>query len=83
MTTKKTRADRADTNKLSSPGRPGVARREDRRLLWLASRHGVPAKTLPWKLLYLNLSDQGVFGRMAAWLPHICRLRPPALQGAI
>ncbi len=40
MTTKKTRAARADRNKLSSPGRPGVARREDRRLFWLAIAAG-------------------------------------------
>ena len=40
MTTKKRRSDRAARNKLSSPGRPGVASGEDRRLFWLAIAAG-------------------------------------------
>ena len=83
MATKKRRLDRAARNKLSSPGHPvlRVARTDDYSGWRL--RQDVPAKTLPLKLVYLNLSDQGGFGRMEAWLPHICRLRPPASRGAI
>jgi hypothetical protein len=36
MTTKIRCSDRAGRRKLSSPGRPGVAWREDRQLFWLA-----------------------------------------------
>nr|WP_158545723.1 hypothetical protein [Thalassococcus profundi] len=40
MTTKKRRSDRAGRKKLSSPGRPPVATREDLAVFWIAIAAG-------------------------------------------
>src|SRR5829696_7008877 len=44
MDTRKRRSDRAERGVLRSPGRPGVARREDRRRFWAAIAAGLASE---------------------------------------